>query len=224
MFSDMKTKLRFCVAILLLSVSFSDAQRGGGGGGRGGNRGGNNSAQRDFQAVKGEFDAWKKVVLESEVLQELDKENAEGSSENLYRFLHVATAEERMSTEDFATLGQDYIKLVLIAQKQGAKSVATKYSELSEKAQAAAEGELQVETATLQVNRTQMNAQEMLWFGIISKKLSQGKRTTIDRKMSALNSAKKKAKSDQKIDEREREKLQENASEISEELMEALAS
>ncbi|MGJ8724121.1 MAG: hypothetical protein ACSHYB_06155 [Roseibacillus sp.] len=214
----MKKVFQTTAFLLLVSLTTTSAQRKGGG------RGGDRAAEREFQSVKGEFDAWKKVVLESGALKIPGENGAEGASRDFYQFLVLAAQEERLSDKDFADFGQEYIKLVLKGQKQGAASVASELESLRTKAMAAADGVLDAATATLQVNRQQVDAQELLWFGIVSDKISQGKRSTITRKQSALLTAEEKAKSDKKVDEREREKLTEDASEIVQELKESLAS
>lgn len=217
----MKKTIQMAGVLLLVSLTTLSAQRGGGGRNGGGGKG---AAERDFQSVKGEFDAWKKVILESGALNIPQEEGSEKPQQDFYQFLVSATQEERLSDKDFAELGQEYIKLVLKGQKQGGASVLADLDKLGLKAVKAASGELDAATATLQVNSQQIAAQELLWFGIVSDKISKGKRSTIARKQAALLALEEKAKSDKKVDEREREKLKEEAVEIVQELKEGLAS
>ncbi|MDQ8191931.1 hypothetical protein [Roseibacillus persicicus] len=202
-------------SLALFGSSLAHAQRKG----RVGDRG---LAQREFQSVKAEFDAWKLSVLESGLLK--ISESREGEPLDFYTYLVSAVHEERLTEEEFSNLGQQYITAVIQAGKQGAASMTKELESLRLETVEAADGEMNAATATLDINREQINAQELMWFGILTDKLSKGKRATIERKQSALVALEQKAKSDQKLDDREREKLREDASEILEELMEALAS
>lgn len=107
---------------------------------------------------------------------------------------------------------------------EGGVAFAKGLEALREKAAKASGGVVEAATATLQVNQDQAQAQELLWFGVVSKKLSSGKKSTIERKQTALVSLESKAKADKKVEEREREKLQGDAREIVQELMDSIAS
>lgn len=178
---------------------------------------------REFASVQGEFDAWKLSVLNSGI-SKMTADGADGKSQDFYEFIRSGAQEERLSDEDFVRLGQDYIRLVLKSQQQPQAGVEGELAKLRERAAELSTGKLNAASATLGVNLKQIEAQELLWFGVLSEKLSKGKRSTIERKQKALIGAEEKAKSDKKIDEREREKLSENANKVVQELMEAIAS
>ena len=214
----MKILLPIILIVVLGCVSAQAQRRGGGRGVNQGERG----AAREFQNVRGEFDAWRLATLEADLFK-MPAGDAGGGEQNFYAFLHSAVKEERLSDENFGKLGQDYIKLVLIAQKEGKAKVETDLVKLRERVKELADGQLNPAIATLDLNQKQVQAQEYLWFGILSNKISSGKRSTLERKQKALMDIEKKAKADEKMEEREREKLNESASKLVQELMEELS-
>lgn len=181
-------------------------------------------ARREFHSVQGEFEAWKTAILGAASLQgSLSTEN-QSNVESFYEGLNKAVKEERLSDESFGDIGTDYVRLVLNAKKMSEEKFAEELGKLQVKASESLDGVIDAATGTPNVNSEQARARELLWFGIATEKISKGKRSTIERKMDALDSLKLKAKSDKKLSEREREKLEEEADEIVIELMESLAS
>lgn len=209
--------------LLLIAASSVQAQRRGGGDGRAKNSD-QALARREFDSVRGEFDAWKLAVLEGASLRALEGGIHERSAAQFYQALQTSAQVESLSEQDFRELGEEYIRLVGSAPKQGGAAFQKGMEDLREKFALSSGGVIDAATATLQVNQDQVQAQELLWFGVVTSKLSSGKRTTLERKQTALVALEEKAKSDKKVEEREREKLQGEAREILQEVMESIAS
>ena len=212
-------QLTYTLIVLSLCAMSVEAQRRGDGKRGEGERG----ASRDFQAVRGEFEAWQKVNLEAGALTALGGDALQSAASEAYQAMSKAVEEERMLDEDFSTLGTDYLRLVLNRGKESEENVTKKLNELAAEAKEKSQGVMEVASATPQVNLLQVQAQEYLWFGILTEKLSRGKRATIKRKQKELLGLEEKAKKDKKVEERERSKLLEEANEIVSELTTALS-
>jgi vacuolar-type H+-ATPase subunit I/STV1 len=217
----MKAILQLAVFVLLSTLTL-EAQRKGSG--KRGLKGDRAIASREFDSVRGEFDAWKEATLHAGSLVARDDGRLHEMAKSFYQAMSQAFELERLSDEGFAELGVEYIRLVRDGSQLEIAAFDEKLSALARQAKERADGVINAATATLQVNRQQAKAREYLWFGMATGKLSNGKRATIERKLKSLQALEAKAKSDQRVDEREREKLEEEVNEIVIELMEALAS
>ncbi|MEM9081859.1 MAG: hypothetical protein AAGC74_14340 [Verrucomicrobiota bacterium] len=205
----------------VLGMEMVEAQRGGGEG-RGGRNRDEAIARREFESVRGEFEAWKASVLQAGSLKNVVSENQQAEAGAFYDRLGELVLNEELPDSDFRELGQDYIRFILAAKSKGERSFVEGMDDLRKRVEEKATGTMDAATATPEINREQVLTQEMLWWGILSQKASKGKQTTIVRKQTALENLEAKAKADGKVEERERERLKEEAGELRQELMEAL--
>ncbi|SHI76854.1 hypothetical protein SAMN02745181_0836 [Rubritalea squalenifaciens DSM 18772] len=103
-----------------------------------------------------------------------------------------------------------------------AKKIKAKLTKLRDDLKSEREDTVKPEILTPQLNRIQINLEELVKFGQDEDILSSGEASSIRRKMNNLSRDEKKAKSDKNVSDKEREKLMEEARELRRETIKQL--
>ena len=103
-----------------------------------------------------------------------------------------------------------------------AKKIKAKLTKLRDDLKSEREDTVKPEILTPQLNRIQINLEELVKFGQDEDILSSGEASSIRRKMNNLSRDEKKAKSDKNVSDKEREKLMEDARELRRETIKQL--
>lgn len=166
------------------------------------------------------FVAWRVAYLEGAEWFTKEQEELRESYREVERKIREAVAEDRLEEKK----GREFlVTLVKIGKDAGAgdKATETSLENLDDAVQQETEDKAKAETLTPRLNKIQWLISEVLYYGTTSSTLSNGKMSSLNRKLLSNEEKEDKAKEDGELSERELEKLEEDALEIWETLIKA---
>lgn len=164
--------------------------------------------------------AWRVAYLEGGEWFTKEQEELRESYREVERKIREAVAEDRLEEKK----GREFlVTLVKIGKDAGAgdKATETSLENLDDAVQQETEDKAKAETLTPRLNKIQWLISEVLYYGTTSSILSNGKMSSLNRKLLSNEEKEDKAKEDGELSERELEKLEEDALEIWETLIKA---